>query len=186
MSEIDIYTDHDSNLRSSQPNNNYGSRTGMIIWKSGVNQWIPILHFITDDIPIGINIISAVLWLYANVGSNATSNPVYKNATMFNENIVTWNNKPSTDGASIGVISSASSGWHTMDITNILTGWYDNSIVNNGIQIPPQSPLVWTQNASYSTKESTDIPSEKPYIKVTYSDLSRPLWTGPHNNLQII
>ena len=179
IATADSYIDRDWNI-------NYGTSKELQIdyypW-SPLRQATPFLYFPMTSIPLGVNIESATLHVYvATAEASANLNKPYTLKTGWDENTITGNNRPYPKNSLGNYISAASTGWKTVDIKTFVEWWYQGSQANYGIQIEPEY-YNWSNYAAFYSREKTSF---EPYIRVTYSDLQRPLWIGPHNNLQII
>ena len=168
---VTIAPDHDSYVYSDSPDTNYGSAMSLLIWITSGGDWqMPFLHFPTASIPSSNIITLAILYLNYYIWSfTVTWNPVYRNDQSFNENTITWNNKPGKIGDSLGNLCaySVDDRWASVDITETFKGWHNGAINNYGIQIEPED-TTWQQNGGYVSKDHPEYHSLKPYILVQY------------------
>ena len=143
----------------------------------------PYLYFPVTAIPSGKKIDNAILYMYVAIAeASANLNKVYTLKSSWDENTLTYNNKPYPKSNVVGKISAASIGWHTVNIKTFVEYWYYGTQANYGIQIEPEY-YNWSNYAAFYSREKVGY---EPYIRVVYSDAQRPLWMGPHNNLQVI
>lgn len=141
------------------------------------------LFFPMTAVPSGKQIDSALLYMYVAIAEvSANLNKPYTLNASWDELTITRGNKPSVKSFLGNRISIASIGWKTVDIKTFVEYWCYGLQDNYGIQIEPEY-YEWSSHAAFYSREKANY---EPYIKVKYSDPSRPLWTGPHNNLQII
>ena len=103
-----------------------------------------------------LNAANLILYVYRNeIPAGSINASVYRLLNNFNESTVTWNTQPPFAAVADGVTSVASgfTGALDIDITNLVQGWYDGSIVNNGIVIrgdETQNALVGFRGTQYN------------------------------------
>jgi len=140
-----------------------------------------MVRFNLPSLPEGSVIESAKLRLYVKsvAVQNLASRPLqlHRITSSWTEGGVTWNSKPSFDGASLDSIqfSALSAGtWVTFDVpVNVVEGWYANPSSNYGLLLKrnpdgaPGSSALKKNNAEFTSSEGTA--AQRPKLEVTYS-----------------
>jgi phage minor structural protein len=171
--EVIIYPSDDSYVvqaSGGSPNGNYGSEGNLYIRNYAGYSYQSFLKWSFAQIPIGATITGATFGLGVNnVKNGGITTSVYLAAADWNKSTITWNNKPSADGAAI----------ITMDLTalatvegNLLTtvqNWWSGAKSNYGIFLANA-----TSENKVSRLDSGDSSGVKPYLKITYTTLSNP------------
>lgn len=153
---VTIYTNpsncEDAELRSDNPNDNYGSNPNFIAnaWSAGGNSFIErsVMNIDLSSIPANANIIQATLSLYCNITSGHSqlhstlsgSNGCWLSRITgsWNESTVTWNNQPPTTSVnqvSIPISSSQTQDYPNIDVTNLLQDIVNNPLNSYGFMI---------------------------------------------------
>ena len=170
------------------PNTNFGSSsllfTGVFVPLNNVFR--SLLKFdLSDVIPSGSSILQASLELFVfrkdtpDLAISPQTVTVFTNASDFSENTVTWNNAPAlnTTTDSVNVTDSDVGSFISIDITNLVGGWIDGSIINNGVTLVGIENVIDTI-IGYFSKE-WPVPSQRPFLNVEYVTLVPTGITGP-------
>lgn len=93
----------------------------------------------------------------------------YRSTDDWFEETVTWNNQPVAGEAygSTAIPFLDAGKWHSIDVTNLVRGWVNGSLPNNGLIVrgpeKDDGGLGWL---GFYTRESDD----SPYLQVTFAD----------------
>ncbi|WP_432401177.1 DNRLRE domain-containing protein [Wukongibacter sp. M2B1] len=125
---------------SFSPNTNFSGENVLFVGQfSGDNSdYRSLLQFDVSFIPIGSTIIEARLKLFISRNDEpglAKPTGVFRLLDNFDEGTVTFNSQPSADSiaADTTIINAEIATFITWEITDLVTGWYNGSIPNNGI-----------------------------------------------------
>jgi len=124
----------DSWVLQSSPGKNYGSAGDMKVNPKSGNVAQALVRFQLPDIPAGCVVTKAELRLFASSYKNNRTLEAVRLAADWQENQVTWQNRPPLDG---NVVTTASGkGWRTWDVTPQVRWQYNNE--NHGFLIRDQ------------------------------------------------
>lgn len=100
----------------------------------------------------------------------------------FEDNEVTWNNQPNASSTASGAINILPGvfGDITIDITELATGWYDNSFPNNGILIEGNETMD-----SLIAFRSTNYPDSRDWPKLKYEFSDGVINVFPTENVNV-
>ncbi len=123
-----------------------------------------LVRFDIADLPPGRAIVKATLrlhlvssWDFPDRSRTITTHRITAN---WAENSVTWNNKPGyAEAYGSRSIVSAAWGWYDLDVTHLVSAWYNGTHPNYGIMV--RGPEVSGQDASwrgFGTRESSYVP----------------------------
>lgn len=132
---------------------------------------------IKSSIPYGSVISKAYLYIYVNRKNKldckypCQSITVYNNLNNFSGNTATWNNAPDISITPYKkTVSDADVGkFIKIEITNLVIGWYNNYLSNNGITLVGMENIV----DSLIGYDSSRTPNS-PYLSIEYNCNSRP------------
>ena len=113
-------------------------------------------------IPVGATIESAMFFINVTAadGEEVT---LHRVTDYWEETAVTWNNFGSSFDAFVdGSYTPNDMGWHSVDVTGLVSGWLDETFPNYGILLKETAPDT-TQ--TYSSKEGSD----SPYLMIWWS-----------------
>lgn len=162
---------------SSNPNTNYGSYTALFVQKGTVTSR-SYLKFNLGTLPTGANVSKATLRLYVNQVVTPGSFDVYQLNTTWSESALTYNNAPAlgtsaTGNHPVAFTSSSLNQFIVIDITPLVQGWVNGTIVNNGVALA----LTTTSGAvAFDSKESI-YTSHQPELEVALTGPAGP--AGP-------
>lgn len=179
----------DTTVLQGRPGANYGNFADMLVGYdvTGCHPSIPgfqtsrsLVRFNTSDIPPGTAITQATLhirkisacWSTAATGETRTVT-TYRVASDWAESAVTWNSQPGyaeAQGSTTIPLSFSAPDWYAIDITNLVRGWVDGSIPNQGLAL--RGPENAGGNIAVFGFATTNWPgtSFDPYISITYAD----------------
>lgn len=146
MPFMQVSASSDAYISKSNPNRNFGMVTCLFTGVCTLDDDIfrSLLKFnLANCIPSGNNIINASLKLFVYIKNtpNRVLSPqavnVFTNVSNFSENRVTWNNAPRLDSTPyfVNIIDGDVGNFVSIDITNLVIGWSDGTIPNNGITL---------------------------------------------------
>jgi uncharacterized repeat protein (TIGR01451 family) len=174
-----LYTVGDACVLQGYPGTNFGSTADM--W-AGYDEYLnpdgmivrSMIQFNTSAIPAGTTINSAILQVYLvgsyDFPSTARTITTYRISSNWSESSVTWNSRPSyAEAYGSANITSGAWGWYSFDVTNLVRGWVNGSLLNYGIMLRgPEVSGTDSSWRSFSTREGTNSPK----LVLTYSSLA--------------
>lgn len=156
-----------------------------------------LLQFDVSAIPAQAQVLDAQLGLYnyANLNSNATSLALYAVTQPWAMDTATWDTTNgatawTTPGGTIGSTAYAttnnlgtSTGWDYWDPTQLVQGWVDGALPNDGMLL--QEPTNSVDNLVHFTSTSSTTSSEWPVLTVNYALRlgQQPYYTMPSQTL---
>jgi uncharacterized repeat protein (TIGR01451 family) len=131
----------DTWVNSDSPNTNYGADLELTMSTGGQQAFI-LLDFDLSALPDDADIISATLSVYPSesVPGDPYAMLPYAITSGWEENVVTWNSRPSSSYRGDPVIMYTPDDWSVFDVTHIVQDWYDGALSINGIAIDPEVP----------------------------------------------
>lgn len=175
----------DAYVRFMMPNNNFGGEANL--WAGGATASDPRLHaffvqFQLPSLPAGATIDSASAQFYfyeeVIIANDLELQAAAANAN-WDENTITWNNKPGTGATeTASLVQAGVFGWKTFDLTSLVKRWYAGSQANHGIEIfnPGESNVV---KRFYSGQSGTGL---EPRLVVNYTVSTNPINPGGNSN----
>lgn len=153
----------DTLVYEGNPDLNYGDYNLMQEGFDGTSKLFSLVQF-GLNLPVNAQIISAKMILNVeNIWAN--NDIVIKTVTSaWDEYGVSWNDKPS-EGNILLRLQVNNFGRNEIDITNVVTSWFDGSFANNGLYIQPFDPSI-AGALSFSTKEGLI----QPRLEIIYLD----------------
>jgi len=122
----------------------------------------------------GAAITSAELYIYCKsfTGTAGGGNPIYFPITeSWDENTVTYNTMPSwNDSVSVTSVWPTAYSWHTVDLTSIVQGWIDGSIVNHGVLAHVENTPSTSCPGYFSS--SYPVADRQPYLLINGTGLA--------------
>lgn len=161
----------DASLRLDTPATSLGGSPTSVVGAS-VTQRLALMQF--DLGPVGPNkaIISATLRLRETSALGAGTVNVHLANAAWNEHTVTWNSFNSAFAPSVFASFASVVGARTVDVTTLVSGWYDGSLANNGIVFESSGP-----DATFGASDNTAA-SQRPALTVCYD--CAPGYSGPN------
>jgi len=131
------------------------------------------LQFENIDLPEGAILDSAKLkfYVYEQHYSDTAKLNVGPISGDWEENSLTWNNKPAINQAQAieAEISIADSGWKEVAVTSLVRKWLDGDLENKGVFIYPYGFLYASPETEYAfTFKSREEGGDKPKLEVAY------------------
>jgi len=169
MSELQIIPDHDSQTSSgSASGSNYGSATTIYIKHQDGSYdrlgWFKWSDSLIQSYASKIKSINSATWyLYLSEVSTGFAGTVYRASSDWNESTITYDNQPGITGDNYGPWTLTSTGWKSLDITTLFTGWFEQTIDRYGVRL-------WngSVNGNSITVHSSENETNKPYILLDY------------------
>lgn len=156
--------------------------------KSGYSNLVtcPLIQFDLSALPDDavVQFADLVLTVFEDGNSSVAyeSSAVYCVSSAWDETTVTWNNQPSYNSASAATIPRREVGVNTpffgekieVDITELVQGWYDGTILNAGVFLAMDSGSEWGRYRFYSDEAVAE--NYRPTLVITYlKDLTVPV-----------
>lgn len=138
----------DSYVRSNSANTNYGNESTIHGYKSGPTTYQPYVRFSVGVLATPLT--SAKLRLFTTDASARTGDLYRNTSATWTETGITWNNKPTTSGISIGASRTATLGqWVEFDVTSTVTasGAYSFTLINGSNDL-----------AAFSSRQGANAP----------------------------
>lgn len=159
--KIEFSAIEDAHVLQSDPDNNYGSGESLYIDNSNNSD----IYIKADlgSIPSGSIVESAVLTVYVYNTFEYGNAWAYRVTEDWQENTITWNNKPADTGTKFGEML-ISSGYQTLDITNLVQDWVNGTYSNYGLVLKSYDAKAWLHSSEYSYNGESRL-----YITVTYN-----------------
>jgi FOG: PKD repeat len=111
----------DSYVRSNSANANFGTTLSLQAFRQFTTTYQPFVRFSIGALPA--TPVSAKLRLYVTDSSASTGNLFQTANATWTETGITWNNKPATTGAQLGLgMSAPQNQWVEFDVTPVVTG----------------------------------------------------------------
>jgi len=137
---------------------NYGSSALMKIGEDAAGKvWKSLMWINVSPLPSSKDTTSVKLKFFVydvnNLGGAEYIRLGVKRITeTWNEDTVTWNNKPAAAGFSGGTVVINSTGWKEVDITDLYNSWKDGTYTNYGFYLEIESSSVTTLPAYFRIK----------------------------------
>ncbi|WP_411680361.1 DNRLRE domain-containing protein [Clostridium thailandense] len=187
MSFVQVKPTDDAYISMLNGNSNFGSSsvlfTGRFVQPNDIYR--SLLKFdLTNAIPPGSDVLSAYLklFVYRKNSPDLVLSPqtvtVFTNASSFSQNTVTWNNAPAINPTiySINVTDADVNNFISIDITDLVVGWLNESITNNGITLTGIENIINTIIGYLS--EEWMAPTQRPFLNIEYDIVSPTGTTG--------
>jgi len=172
-----IHVASDTNINLATPTQINGTATTLLIRSPGSGgERHSFLHFDLGTLPSGVSVGQATLRLWISVVNDAGPIDVYPVLGPWDEATLSASGAPPLDliRGSFDIAMSDQSRFVTVDITDLVQGWYDGSVANFGIALlPTTSDPV---RVTLDSKESTGT-SHAPELEVTLTGPEGP--AGP-------
>jgi hypothetical protein len=118
-----------------------------------------LVQFDTSSIPPGSSISAATLHIHllnsCDVGERTHTVTAYNVDGSWSEMSVTWRNQPDS-GTEYGSVRvpSRTWGWYTLDVTDLVQGWVNDTITNHGLMLRgPESSGDTSARLGFGTRE---------------------------------
>ena len=157
------------------PNANYGLNNYLTVGyysSSGNNRAFLQFDMNSAALPAGAVVMDAYLSLYQRgfEGSGDFLIGLYQVTTNWQEDSVTWNNQPTskTDAAYTLYVDSNIDTWRSWSIGDLVKGWLDGSISNNGLVLKPVEEPINDKYAVFEFSENTIDITKRPQLVIDY------------------
>ncbi len=155
------------------PNMNYGVDTALgVVVDPCIKIERTYLEFDLSSVslPPGAVIIHGDLRLYQSSGLESFSIGAYQVTSEWQENTITWNNRPSSlpEAEAFHTVSPASGAWRTWDIDDLVQGWIDGSIANHGILLKAADESTNEKIAEFRSSEYVYDATKRPKLVISY------------------
>ena len=165
---VDIDPAVDATIRSASPNSNFGSNTSFEAAIENGDVSRSLMWFDLSVVPPNANVTSAYLYLTGEGHSGANAVSFYPITDPWNEDSVTWNNKPDYSGSdSTNTNDFTGSATDSIDIRSLVQLWAEGTIDNHGLACRLQDESG-TREAGFVSSDGTDTTS-RPRLIIEYS-----------------
>ena len=164
----------DTFVSSAVPSRNYGNGTILVVQPGNTSY----IRFNLATLPMGAAVSKATLRLYVDAVVKRGTFDVYQLNNSWSENALTYNTPPpplgvsATGGHPISVSASSRNQFLLIDVTALVQGWANGSIVNNGVALASSD----TGNFSFDSKESL-LTGNGPELEIVLNGTAGP--AGP-------
>lgn len=168
--EVILYPTDDAYTRQDNPNANINGVVSAVEGTDGIGIWNNFHKWDLSSIPDVATITAATMYIYQYQGSGTLSSAsTYLCDADFVESTITYNNQPSTSGASFHTWDFKANGWHndSGDILTTAQGWKATPATNYGITIR----CAQGRAEFYTTEIGVGV---SPYLKITYTITTAP------------
>lgn len=162
----------DAYISEYYPATNFGGSDALFVGLyQGINdRYRSLIQFDVSSIPASSSINSAKLRMYIyrnDVPAITKSVKVYRNLSSFSESTVTYNNRPPVSTAPDDVLNVTNeiNTYLEWDITNLVKGWIDNTIVNYGVTVICLETTL--SLIGFRSKECAN-PANRPQLVIDY------------------
>ncbi len=140
--------DADAYVNTSSPKKNYGAATVLKLHSPVTAEYRPLVRFVVTGLTGAPSSVKLRLWV---TDASTAGGTWYKVSNSWTESTVTWNTRPTVDGAPVaGTAGAATAGtWLEVDVTSTVTG-------NGTYSFEATSPS--TNTAKFSSREGTTAP----------------------------
>ncbi len=131
------------------------------------------LQFDLSTFPVGATIVRADLKLYHFDTYGPSQNftiGIHKATSNWEENIITWNNQPSSNPAPEYTcpVTAYITSWLSWDITTLVQGWYDFTIPNYGVALKDTGELLGNTFIYCHSSDYMAGSALRPKLEITY------------------
>lgn len=171
MAELKIYTSDDARVYSGSPGTNYGSDTTIVIRRGSTTDYYDMgfLKWDLSSAPPASSIATALFYIYVTEIVDGLIDDVYTYlaSTDWDEDTITYNNKPSITGNNLATFDITSIGEKSNDITDTVKDWINGVTDNYGLRLFPNTSHGYTGNeyARIASKENATT-SYRPYLLI--------------------
>jgi hypothetical protein len=164
----------DNYISSTLPDNNYGDYNHFYVGTYGVSYYYrAYLQFDLSTIPVDARIVDADLKLYQydSLSSGNFQIGLYKVTGNWEENTMTCNLQPtsSSETEALRTVYTGSTTWRSWDIDDLVQGWLDGSITNQGMLLKStDETLGSTLGIYFRSSDYTTDASERPKLEIDY------------------
>ena len=175
---LDVSRDDISDVHVNQnyPNKNYDLDYQLEVGKNNSNVYRTYIKYVLPSLPDCSVVTNAELRLIQNWNRNIDTDlyiNVYKCATNWNENSITWNNQPIQDLSQATIVDYTNykdgmSTEYNLDITKIVKDWYENG-ENFGFMLASSDETVEEKTSFYSSRNLVSVLGDvQPTVTIQY------------------
>jgi len=164
----------DDYVSTTLPDNNYGNLTNFYVGTYAVSQYYrAYLQFDLSTISGNARIVDADLKLYqySSLGSGNFQIGLHKVTGNWEENTITFNLQPtsSSETEALRTVFTGSTTWRSWDIDDLVQGWLDGSITNQGMLLKStDETLSSTLGIHFYSSDYTTDASKRPKLEIAY------------------
>ena len=163
----------DSFISHSWPDNNYGDIANFYVGMFAISHYYrAYLQFDLSTIPADARIVDADLKIYQynSLGSGNFQIGLHKVTGNWEENTITCNLQPtSSSGAeALRTVYTGSTAWRSWDIDDLVQGWLDGSITNQGMLLKSTDETLSITLGIHLCSSDSATASEHPKLEVDY------------------
>lgn len=148
----------DADVNENEPTLNSGNFPELYAgYGSTSKRWRTYLQFDLSSIPSDAVITYAYLRLYQFYGSGSLIMGVYEVTSSWAESSINWNNQPTSpsEAEDYYTINSSSGTWRVWYVDDLVKGWLDGSIINNGVLVKPTDESSNDKIAYFHSSDSS-------------------------------
>ncbi len=163
----------DAYVKEAYPNDVVGDGSSLAAGHSSVNlKYRTYLQFnINSSLPADAVIIHGNLMLFQNYSSGTFDTGAYKVTSNWEESSITWNNQPNSssevEGAAYININKNYT-WSTWEIDDLVKGWWNGSISNNGILVKAVDESSNSKYVYFNSSDDIADVTKHPKLVITY------------------
>jgi hypothetical protein len=172
-----IYRSHDAYVDNNFPDDSFGTENSLQVASWRDENKISFLKFSLENVPRGVTILKAELWLYCSSFENVPNVrclPV--DNEDWDESTITWNNMPLENiGTVLDNLHVNGVGrlcWTAKDFVNQEALGEENRWVSLGLMVKHENYDDNERSASFNSKDAAD---KKPYLEIMYTT-GPPIW----------
>jgi len=163
----------DSMVVNQLPDTNYADNVYFSLGNLSASVFLRgYLQFDVSSIPTDAVIVDADLKLYQyqTIGTEDFIIGLHQVTESWEESVITWNNQPDylPSPESTATITVGATIWLSWDITALLQGWVDGSIVNHGVLLKDTDEPMGNTFIRCYTSDYITIPTQCPKLDITY------------------
>jgi len=155
------------------PNSNYGTYALFYVGTFSTSDYYrAYLQFDLSTIPTDARLTDADLSLYqySSVGSGNFQIGLYKVTSDWQENTITNNLQPnsSSETEAICTVYTGATSWRSWDIDNLVQGWLDGSINNQGMLLKSTNEALSAIGIYFRSSDYTTDTTKCPKLVISY------------------
>ena len=163
----------DDYISSAVPDSNYGTWNKLYVGTASVSYYYrAYLQFDLSTIPADARITDADLKLYQynSIGSGNFQIGLHKVTSNWEENTITCNLQPnsSSEVEALRTVYTGSTTWRSWDIDDLVQGWLDGSITNQGMLLKSTDETLSSIGVYFYSSDYTTDASERPKLVISY------------------
>jgi hypothetical protein len=178
LNTITIHPSEDASVVENLPDNNFGGEGSLRVASMSDNNKRTFLKFPLENVPPGVTILKADLWLHCNdyrsPVKEVTDVRCYQvDDDGWSEGVLTWGNQPSM-GSALDSLYIDEVGWVSLTVKDFVAEEAaGDRIVSLGLKMRGENYDGTERYVSFYSKEAGD---KRPYLEVTYIAISLGEW----------